>query len=257
MSGATSDATSVSLGGLAFDNTTAATGKHKFKAGGGILAVESLTTAGLSDLKLIDVPLLASNTWHTVNLEAVGNKFTLWISGQEVTVFRDDESRLRQGRSARRPGQAPRLRPGSAAQRMRAATSAPAIQWPRWDASRAAAMPVSVAPATLDLPMPALTAAATAAAPASATDVLCVTRLALTTRSISPAANAMPTGVILIAAPFVSPCLGLPPGAFQHRGQRGAPRGAEEVEETALGHVEFQADQGRRPACQGRARPGS
>jgi len=88
---------SVSLGGLAFDNTTAAPGKHKFKAGGGILAVESLTTAGLSDLKLIDVPLLASNTWHTVDLEAVGNKFTLWISGQEVTVFRDDESRLRQG----------------------------------------------------------------------------------------------------------------------------------------------------------------
>src|SRR5436305_12895195 len=56
---------------------------------------------------------------------------------------------------------------------MRAATSAPATQWPRPAARRAAWMPSAVASAIVAPETPALTAAATAAAPASATPVLC------------------------------------------------------------------------------------
>jgi serine/threonine protein kinase len=88
---------SVSLGGLTNDGTTAHPGKHSFKNGGGIFAGERLTTDGLTSLKLVDFPLLTPKTWHTVELKAVGNTFTLWIDEQEVAVFRDDESRLSQG----------------------------------------------------------------------------------------------------------------------------------------------------------------
>ncbi len=95
------------------------------------------------------------------------------------------------------------------AQVIRAATSAAATQCPRRAARRAAVTASPVASRTVAPSTPALTAAATAAAPARATPVLCVARLASTTRSTRPPRSAdgaaMPTGVIRIAAPLVTP----------------------------------------------------
>ena len=72
-----------------------------------------------------------------------------------------------------------------AAHKIRVATSAPAAQCPSWAALAAAAAANWTASPTVAPSIPALTAVATAAAPASAIPVLCVTRLAATTRSIS------------------------------------------------------------------------
>jgi hypothetical protein len=98
-----------------------------------------------------------------------------------------------------------------AAQLIRAATSAPAAQYPRVLARRAAATATSVAAGTSAPSRPALTAAAAAAAPASASPVLWVTMLASSTRSTrtprSSAGVVMPAGVMRIAAPLLVPSL--------------------------------------------------
>ncbi len=109
------------------------------------------------------------------------------------------------------PGPGPETSPDTSpiAQVIRAATSAAATQCPRAAARAAASTATCPASGTEAPEIPALTAAATAAAPASATPVLCVTRLASTTRStrLSRSAHgvAMPTGVIRMAAPLVTP----------------------------------------------------
>ena len=117
-------------------------------------------------------------------------------------------------KSAARSGDKPRA--PEMARSMRVSTLAVSESGgPPPTAMRAPPMPAWMACPRLAPQMPALTAAATAAAPARATGVLWVTRQAARTRSTMAAVMsgkgksgrpvAMPTGVMRIAAPFVSP----------------------------------------------------
>jgi hypothetical protein len=54
-------------------------------------------TDGLTELKHFNVASLSNNGWHQIDVIALGNVFRMLVDRQEVSAFRDEQSRLSEG----------------------------------------------------------------------------------------------------------------------------------------------------------------
>ena len=78
-------------------------GTYMIRTGGtgfGQGATPFFTPDGLHELKTPQLSPLTKDTWHAVEIIAVGNEFKMKVEGREVSAFKDTQSRLKQGQIA-------------------------------------------------------------------------------------------------------------------------------------------------------------
>jgi hypothetical protein len=81
------------VGGLRANNPTSLLGDYFYDTGGQNFD----NKMGLVAIIQPRMPPLTPNTWHRVRLKVIGFLFRLWVDEHEVSAFRDEESRSRQG----------------------------------------------------------------------------------------------------------------------------------------------------------------
>jgi len=86
------------LGGQRTNGEQAPRGDYLIRTWGNLRSGAQLTKDDLECIKPPNGPALATNRWYTIEVIAQDNVFRFIIDGKETSAFRDEKSRLRQGR---------------------------------------------------------------------------------------------------------------------------------------------------------------